>query len=100
MKDVQGIQRGKCNSCECIEYRTPEESGKYSCGYCGHRPVDHVRIIELGGCRTKDCDCDKYSSDDPNSYTDCQYCGCTASVHDGAEACKLTKSVPFTDLYS
>lgn len=90
MKDVQGIQRGKCNSCECIEYRTPEESGKYSCGYCGHRPVDHVRIIELGGCRAKDCDCDKYSSDDPNSYTDCQYCGCSASVHEGAEACKLT----------
>lgn len=97
MKDVQGIQRGKCNSrsCECIEYRTPEESDKYSCGYCGHRPVEHVRIIELGGCRAKDCDCDKYSSDDPNSYTDCQYCGCTASVHEGAEACKLTKSVPF-----
>ena len=88
MKDVQGIQRGKCNSCECNEYRTPEEQGKYSCGYCGHRPVEHVRIVELGECRTKGCDCDKYSPEDPNSYSDCQYCGCSASVHKGSEARK------------
>lgn len=88
MKDVQGIQRGKCNHCECIEYRAPGGSGKCACDYCGHRPVDHVRIVELKECTGKDCDCDKYSSEDPNSYSDCQYCGCSANMHVGSEARK------------
>ncbi|CAI8018715.1 hypothetical protein GBAR_LOCUS11342 [Geodia barretti] len=86
MKDVQGIERGKCNSCECIEYRPPPESGKLSCEYCGHRPTEHVRIVELGRCRTKGCDCDKYTSEVPNSYSECEYCGCSASTHEGADA--------------
>ena len=90
MKDVQGIQRGKCNLCECIEYRAPEDGGKCCCDYCGHRPVEHVRIVELGACRAKGCDCDTYSPEDPNSYSDCQYCGCSASLHKGAEACEHT----------
>ena len=88
MKDVQGVQRGKCNSCECIEYRRPEESSRHRCEYCDHPPTQHVKIIELGACKTKDCDCDKYASEDPNSYTDCQYCGCPASQHKGTEARK------------
>ena len=90
MKDIQGIQRGKCNSCECEEYRAPVESGRLRCEYCNHTPGEHVKIIELGACRS--CgqdDCDKYVSEDPNSYTDCQYCGCSANSHAGAEACEL-----------
>ena len=98
MKDIQGIQRGKCNSCECVEYRTPGDDGKYACGYCGHRPVHHVRIVPLGECRTKDCDCDKYDSDDKNSYSDCQYCGCSASTHKGAEACKNTPAYNYSKI--
>ena len=89
MKDIQGIQRGKCNNCECSENRTVEGgSGGLACEYCGHRPVDHVRIMPLGRCRNKDCDCDKYTSDDPNSYSDCEYCGCKPSFHEGADARK------------
>ena len=92
MKDVQGVQRGSCNSCECIEYRAPEESGRFRCDYCNHTPAEHVRIVELGGCKKSDCDCDKYASEDPNSYTDCQYCGCPASQHEGAQARELKLS--------
>ena len=93
MKDIQGIQRGKCNSCECEEYRTTAkpERGSLRCEYCNHTPGEHVRIIELGACRV--CgkeECDKYQSDDPNSYTDCGYCGCGADLHAGAEKCKST----------
>ena len=101
MKDIQGIQRGKCNSagCECEEYRTVSSSsggggGKLRCEYCNHTPVDHVKIIELGACskcKASGEDCDKYESDDPNSYTDCAYCGCGANHHAGAEKC--TKSM-------
>lgn len=89
MKDVQGIQRGKCNICECSEYRTPSGDG-VSCEYCGHRPGEHVKMVALGQCMTKDCDCDQYQSEDPNSYSKCLYCGCTASTHQGAEASKRT----------
>lgn len=88
MKDIQGVQRGKCNSCECIEYRAPEEKSKFRCEYCNHTPTDHVQIVELGACKKDDCDCDQYSSEDPNSYTECQYCGCPASQHEGAQARK------------
>ena len=90
MKDVQGIQRGKCNICECSEYRTPSGDG-VSCEYCGHRPGEHVQMVALGQCMTKDCDCDQYQSEDPNSYSKCCYCGCTASTHQGAEAGKRTQ---------
>ena len=92
MKDVQGIERGKCNSCECSEYRPPPESGKLSCEYCGHRPTEHVRIVELGRCRTKGCDCDKYTSEVPNRYSECEYCGCSASTHEGADAREFYKT--------
>lgn len=95
MKDVQGIQRGKCKdtSCECEEYRTSPQAQDLRCEYCNHTPVEHVRIIELGACKIcgKD-ECDKYQSDDPNSYTDCGYCGCGANQHAGAE--KLRKQTP------
>ena len=91
MKDIQGVQRGKCNSagCECGEYMTVEGGQGILCEYCGHRPVDHVRIVTLGPCRSKDCGgCDKYESETSNSYSDCSYCGCPASVHQGADARK------------
>ncbi len=87
MKDIQGSQRGKCNTCECEEYRTsPTQPGQLRCEYCNHTPVEHVRIIELGACSScgKD-ECDKYQSEDPNSYTDCEYCGCPAHMHAGAD---------------
>lgn len=91
MKDVQGIQRGKCNSCECEEYRTsPQQSSNLRCEYCNHTPVEHVKIIELGACIScgKD-ECNKYQSEDPNQYTDCAYCGCSAQGHSGAEKCEF-----------
>ncbi len=88
MKDVQGIQRGRCNAacCECEEYRTSSQSSLVRCEYCNHTPVDHVRIIVLGACSScgKD-DCNEYQSEDPNSYTDCEYCGCPAQMHSGAD---------------
>lgn len=97
MKDIQGIQRGKCNKCECVEYRPPppppgaEAHGKpvrLRCEYCDHTPVEHVKIIQLGECKQCGKDnCEKYESEDPNSYTDCQYCGCEAKHHAGAAQC-------------
>ena len=96
MKDIQGIQRGECNKCECDcdEYRSPppdKDTGKHvklRCEYCDHTPVDHVKIIQLGGCnKCGEDNCDKYESEDPNSYTECQYCGCGAEHHAGAEKC-------------
>jgi len=95
MKDIQGIQRGKCNSCECEEYRAPSAPGVLRCEYCNHTPGEHVRMVELGACTKCGKDnCDKYVSEDPNSYTDCQYCGCGASHHEGAAACKLNSAQP------
>ena len=96
MKDVQGIQRGKCNTCECEEYRSPSIPGQLRCEYCNHTPAEHVRIVELGAC--KQCgedNCDKYVSDEPNSYTDCQYCGCSANQHEGSDACEFLTSQTF-----
>ena len=89
MKDVQGIKRGKCNACECEEYRTPpsDSPSKFRCEYCNHTPVEHVKIIKLGKCKCGDCE--KYQSEEENSYTECGYCGCEASDHAGAEKCKL-----------
>lgn len=89
MKDIQGIQRGACNKCECEEYRCPPQEGaRLRCEYCDHTPVDHVRMITLGACKLcgDDC-CEKYESETPNKYTDCQYCGCGAQHHEGAEKC-------------
>lgn len=93
MKDIQGIQRGKCNKCECEEYRSPppdKSTGKcvkLRCEYCDHTPVEHVKMV-MGGCKKCGEDnCEKYESEDPNSYTDCQYCGCEAKHHVGAEKC-------------
>lgn len=95
MKDIQGIQRGKCNSCECEEYRAPAAPGQLRCEYCNHTPGEHVRMVELGACTKCGKDnCDKYVSEDPNSYTDCQYCGCGANHHEGAAACKLNSAQP------
>ena len=92
MKDVQGIQRGKCNSpgCECEEYRTNSDaSGKCRCEYCDHSPVQHVKIIELGECKSCGKDnCEKYEFENPNSYGNCAYCDCPANAHAGAEKCK------------
>ena len=97
MKDIQGIQRGKCNSCECEEYRPPPPSEESSdkklvrlrCEYCNHTPVEHVKIIKLGACKKcGDENCTEYESEEPNSYTDCQYCGCEAKYHDGADKCE------------
>ena len=94
MKDKQGINRGKCNSCECEEYiapgqNSPEKPRKIRCDYCNHTPVEHVKIIALGKCSI--CapgNCDKYESEDPNSYTNCSYCDCPPNAHAGAEKCK------------
>ncbi len=95
MKDIQGYERGKCNSCsECKEYRAPpgeddDKPKRLRCEYCNHTPVEHVWIIELGECtKCGEDNCDKYESEDKNSYTDCGYCGCSASYHKGAEKCK------------
>ena len=101
MKDIQGVQRGKCNSpdCECEEYRTASSDGraiggdstsrKLRCEYCDHTPVQHVKIIELGECKTCGKDgYDKYEFEDPNSYSDCAYCGCGASQHAGGDTCE------------
>ncbi len=87
MKDIQGVQRGKCNTCECEEYRTsPTQPGQLRCEYCNHTPGEHVKIIELGACSSCGKEhCDKYQSEDPNSYTDCEYCGCYAQLHAGAD---------------
>ena len=91
MKDIQGVNRGKCNLCDCIEYMSPTESGHLRCEYCNHTPAEHVKIVELGACkRCGQGDCTKYESEDPNSYSECQYCGCSASAHEGAEVCELT----------
>lgn len=95
MKDIQGVQRGKCNKCECEEYMCPPPGDKSSggavrlrCEYCDHTPVDHVKIIPLGLCGKCGQDgCDKYESESPNYYSDCQYCGCAAQYHAGAEKC-------------
>lgn len=102
MKDVQGINRGKCNQCECDEYRQPPPEQDSSsvqhlrlrCEYCNHTPVEHVRLIELGGCTSCGPDnCDKYESEEKNSYTACGYCGCPAKCHSGAEKCKLSSKL-------
>lgn len=90
MKDIQGVQRGKCSACECEEYRPPPTAGHLRCEYCNHTPAEHLKMVELGAC--KQCgedNCDKYVSEDPNSYTECQYCGCGASQHVGADACEF-----------
>jgi len=101
MKDIQGIQRGKCNSCECEEYRAPSASGVLRCEYCNHTPGEHVRMVDLGACNKCGKDnCDKYVSEDPNSYTDCQYCGCGANHHEGADACKLNSAQPLRCWYT
>lgn len=86
MKDVHGIQRGKCHShsCECEEYIAPSTSGKLRCEYCNHTPVDHDKIVKLGKCN-KCGDCEAYESEDKNSCSDCQYCGCSSTDHEGAE---------------
>ncbi|CAI8051542.1 hypothetical protein GBAR_LOCUS28214, partial [Geodia barretti] len=53
MKDAQGTKRGECNLCKCSKYVAPVEGDKHSCEYCGHRPTDHVWVLdELGQCRT------------------------------------------------
>ena len=94
MKDIQGVQRGKCNSCECEEFRASPDPRHLRCEYCNHTPGEHVKIVELGACqKCGQDDCDKYVSEDPNSYTDCQYCGCSASCHAGADACELNLCV-------
>ena len=77
MKDAQGTKRGECNLCKCSKYVAPVEGDKHSCEYCGHRPTDHVWVLdELGQCRTTGSECYKYVGDDPNSFSDCGYCGC------------------------
>ncbi len=91
MKDVQGIERGKCNQhCECEEYRTPPPgSGSLRCEYCNHTPGEHVRIITLGACnKCEPGNCTSYEPEEKRSYSDCQYCGCSAAHHEGAEKCK------------
>ncbi len=96
MKDIQGINRGKCNECECEEYRAPPEPGRLRCEYCNHTPADHVRIVALGACKCGKCD--TYISDKPNEYTECQYCDCDASEHAGAEKRKLVDVDTYTAL--
>ena len=90
-KDIQGMRRGKCNTCEeCEEYIPPKEGHGARCDYCDHTPVEHVRMIKLGGCTScGEEECEEYISSKQNSYTECQYCGCHASVHQGAEKCYL-----------
>ena len=103
MKDIQGINRGKCNCCECDEYRhpPPEDSSdvqylKLRCEYCNHTPVEHVRLIELGACMKCGADnCEEYESDEKNCYTVCGYCGCPAACHSGAEKCMLPDKLQF-----
>ena len=93
MKDIQGVQRGKCTGCECEEYRPPPTAGHLRCEYCNHTPAEHLKMVELGACKQCGKDnCDKYVSEDPNSYTECQYCGCAASQHVGADACEFWTS--------
>ena len=93
MKDIQGIERGKCNQCECEEYRAPppdSSSGRLRCEYCNHTPGEHVRIIALGACnKCEPGNCTNYEPEDLKSYSDCQYCGCAAVHHAGAEKCEL-----------
>lgn len=94
MKDIQGIQRGKCTSnCECEEYRPPppdSTTGKLRCEYCNHTPGEHIKIISLGSCNScGEENCEKYEPEDDKSYSDCQYCGCSAGHHAGAEKCEL-----------
>lgn len=85
MKDVNGVERGKCNSCACNEYRTQPGSGSLRCDYCNHTPGEHVKIAELGAClKCGQANCDKYMPEEPGGYGECQYCGCDASSHAGA----------------
>ena len=96
MKDIQGYNRGKCNSCECQEYReppvadtSPDKPRILRCEYCNHTPVEHVWIIVLGECTKCGADnCNKYESEEKNSYTDCGYCGCSPNDHKGADKCE------------
>lgn len=68
------------------------DKGGVRCEHCNHTPVDHVRIVKLGACKSPGgCDCDEYLSEETNSYTDCQYCGCAAFVHEGAEILRKPK---------
>lgn len=45
MHDLRGINRGHCLECgedECSEFVQDSDS-KFSCGYCGHPPVKHMK---------------------------------------------------------
>lgn len=45
--DKRGISRGECKKCtECDEFEADNASGSVFCGYCGHRPVEHINTEE------------------------------------------------------
>ena len=85
MKDVHGIERGKCTQCECNEF-TCETPGRVRCEYCDHPPGRHVRIVELGECLNPECiesggNCRKYEAEGIYAGSSCAYCGCEARSH-------------------
>ncbi len=97
MKDVTGIERGKCNSCPCTEYRIQAGSGGLRCDYCNHTPAEHAKVAQLGACLTCGRDtCDKYVPEDGHSTGECQYCGCDANSHAGGAAAACEKYQNYT----
>ncbi len=98
MKDVTGIERGKCNSCPCTEYRIQAGSGGLRCDYCNHTPAEHAKVTtQLGACLTCGKDtCDKYVPEDGHSTGECQYCGCDANSHAGGAAAACEKYQKYT----
>lgn len=88
MKDVQGVERGRCTACDCKGFicETPKA---VKCEYCDHAPGQHVRI-ELGECTNKLCvggNCKKYMTEGSTTTetSACAYCGCEASDHKAQE---------------
>ena len=83
MKDVCGVERGKCTACKCKAF-TCMTPGGVRCEYCDHTPGQHVKIVELGECLSPRCsggNCMKYMSESRAENSTCLYCGCEASDH-------------------
>lgn len=80
MKDIQGIERGKCKAsdCKCKEYKLSSISGKLRCEGCNHTPIQHDKIEG----RLK---CDAFKSENKSSHADCD---CQPSDHEGDEKSK------------
>ena len=115
MKDIQGVNRGRCNKCrDCAEYTTGD-GGSVRC-VCGHTPSDHEKQSAAAPSR-QSTSSSEFSSDHDFPSRDgvtasscdlCPYPGCnqpvefdlntgvqgeTCSLHWNMEVAPLTLSV-------